>query len=289
MVSIVIGKNAESGAACSIVYRNGPQNEQYQDLEDENSQFSGPLVNAERGDIEVGGDQPYDPEIDSPSSWTTKSSTAQDRFCYGCRGPCYNFSKIKSPRAAFVTQAISNAILILLTLAGIVYGVLGMTGTVSLYENGRNDTSIGGLVVFGAVIGGSVSLILVNVSWWYRGNHNDNLHASIWCSCLSCCPTAQLASTLIVLLVGAILVPTYRDDIMAVLLIIFGIVLPLLVMVNLPMMFERHDEECQEGEDNSDANTLEVDAAGNIGTDVEIGLSPAKMNLKGERRFETLR
>lgn len=198
-------------------------------------------------------EEPYDPEIDSPSSWTTAKSSKCSEWCEACS--C-RLSKIDSPRAASFTQTTSNIILVLLTIAGIVCGILGMTGTLSMDEHGEKDTSIGSLIIFGAVVGGSISLMLVNASWSYRSTykHENNLQTSRWCPCFPCCccPTAQLAGTLIVIFVCVILVPTYKEDTVAI-LIILSSALPLLVMVNMPLLFKhRIEEELVQDEEGGD-------------------------------------
>lgn len=197
-------------------------------------------------------EEPYDPEIDSPSSWTTAKSSKCSEWCETCS--C-RLSKIDSPKAASFTQTTSNIILVLLTIAGIVCGILGMTGTLSMDEHGEKDTSIGSLIIFGAVVGGSISLMLVNASWSYRSTykHENNLQTSRWCPCFPCCyPTAQLAGTLIVIFVCVILVPTYKEDTVAI-LIILSSALPLLVMVNMPLLFKhRIEEELVQDEEGGD-------------------------------------
>ena len=244
-----------------------PQKESYQDLDAsgcnnggqarcrgiaidtnfDNNGFGVRMVNERPVD-----EEPYDPEIDSPSSWTTAKSSKCQEWCESCS--C-RLSKIDSPRAASFAHTTSNAILILLTLTGIVCGIFGMTGTLSLDKHGGNDTSIGSLIIFGAVVGGSISLMLVNASWSYRSTykHENNLQTSPWCACFPCCcPTAQLAGTLIVILVCAILVTTYKEDTLAI-LIILGTALLLSVMVNLPLLFKyRIEEELVEDEEGRD-------------------------------------
>lgn len=242
MNDIVIGKVPESTkAGACIVYRT-PKNEEYQEYLSE--------CPVQEGDE----DEHYDPELDSPSSWTTKSSQADQPNC-NC-GP-------SSPAA--LARVCSNLILILMTVTGIIFGALEFTGTYLLPKYAEGDhQSIGGMIIFGAVVGGAVSLMLVNVSWWYRGKHFFNLQAPCCPGFKVTCPTAQVASSCIVLCVAAILVPTYHQDKVGILVIIFGIVLPLLVMVNLPLMIDPDEEELDKDEDEVEAVPGNLEGATNV-------------------------
>jgi hypothetical protein len=194
------------------------------------------------GNVSDGGreeeDDMYDPEMDSPSSWTTNSTSSKQK--------CGAFPAIM--------RICSNAILILLTVTGIIIGALEMTGRLLLPKYSDNDNeSIGGLIVFGAIVGGAVSLILVNVSWSYRGKHSFNLQAPGSSDFQLTCPTAQVASSCIVLFVGAVLIPTYRRDTTGIFVIIFGIMFPLLVMVNAPLLVPVDEERFEKEENDVEA------------------------------------
>ena len=69
-MNIVIGKTGESKAGTCIVYRT-PKNEEYQEYMSDEMQDEQEEQHEE--------EEAYDPELDSPSSWTTKSSNAGKR------------------------------------------------------------------------------------------------------------------------------------------------------------------------------------------------------------------
>ena len=123
-----------------------------------------------------------------------------------------------------------------------------MVGAQGLDDPRKKDVPTGSLIIFGAVTGGSIGLMLVNASWKYRSTNNtedeESPQTSRWYGCLPhCCPTAQTVGTSIILFVSAVLLPTYREDTILVILIVFGVALPLLVMVNLPLLFNHHVKE----------------------------------------------
>ena len=133
-----------------VVCRTPKNNEGYQEVDEEGS-----------GDIE------YRPSVDSPSSWTTKSGGMSPK-----KEVCGMQSK------ATPGLVCSNVVLVLLSLTGIVYGALEITGSITTESDPNSihrDESIGGLIIFGAIVGGAVSLMLVNLSWLYKGTHTFNL------------------------------------------------------------------------------------------------------------------
>ena len=216
--------------------RNEPQYREYASRDD-----------VEEDDVEedVGT---YDPELDSPSSWTIKSSLP-DQSCW--ERLCF-FPVLQTPQAAFYGQCCSNIVLVLAAFAGILYGILIMTGNVSYYyddsKSGDDNKFLGGLIIFGSVVGGVVSLILINVCWWYRKK-------SI---------LAQLGSTAIVIFIGAALIPNYYQNTTIIFILVFAWVLPMLTLVNLPMLFG--GMALGKGEEGDDDKSLEIQPGDNLET-----------------------
>lgn len=221
-MKVLIGKAVESKAvssAITCVVLRTPKNENYKEYL------------SDGGEVEDGMES-YDPELDSPSSWTTKSSNDGKRKC-------------KNLSAAALAQAGSNMILIGFILSGVVYGFLH-----------RDEGESGIPIIFGALLFGAVSLLLVNVSWSFRGKNSPNMQSPCCKKLNWSIPTAQLASSCIVLFVGACLIPTYHKNMTEVLVIVFGIILPLLILVNIPLVVGREEEKQEKDEYEHDVEVV---------------------------------
>jgi hypothetical protein len=239
MVLIEPGKMSDTpeGPSC-ILYSNGRYQEFRGDLDDEDIQtkeHATRIATATETDEEF-----YDPEMDSPSSWTTKSSREE-------RSLCHHLLTWRNANAAILARVFSNVILASATATGIVYGAM------LRFVTHNNKESIGVAVMFGSAVGGTIALILVNLSWSYRRKNDELILPTPCCSSLELtCPIAQVSGSILLLLTGAILVPAYHQNTKAILILICGILLPILILVNLPMLFggisNADDEEEQTGE-----------------------------------------
>ncbi|CAB9515097.1 expressed unknown protein [Seminavis robusta] len=272
MVSIVIGRidnNPSGGGSCCIVYRN----ERYQEFQGEDDAI------IEIEDQEVGKTQtPYDPELDSPSSWTTKSSL-KDKTC--CDRLCFCLAREKAAR---LTRIVCNLTLVLFTISGVTYGILGTVGVITFFhgESGSSKEAIGIMIIFGSAVWGAIALILVNLSWIYRGNSQKVV---IQLSCWECdCPMAQLAGTSIVLLAGSSLLITYHNNHTVLLVMIFGIIIPVITMVNIPSLFDRPDDDSEQIDQEGKPKEIEV-LPGNL----EWHTPPLKVPVGGNKTFFKLR
>ena len=176
----------------------------------------------------------YDPEVDSPSSWTTTQSSQEERRCWD---RCVQWRNTKTAK---LTRIFSNVLLALATVAGIVCGAF-----LRFVDHSNSYKEVGVAIMFGSAVGGAIALILVNVSWSYRRKNDEITLQPDWCytSLYFACPMAQFSGSLVIFLTGAILVPAYHYNTRAVLILIFGILSPLLLLVNIPMLFDGISED----------------------------------------------
>jgi hypothetical protein len=243
MVGIDISKMADApeGPPCIVYNPNDRCQEFHGELDDEDSptrKLSTHIDTTTNTEME----EFYDPEMDSPSSWTTQSSHEEATCCR----PLLNW---RNAETAMLARIFSNVFLALITVAGIVYGAL------LRFAADNNKESIGVAMMFGSAVGGAIALILMNLSWCYRRKNDElTIRPPCFSSLELACPVAQLSGSLIVLLTGAILVPAYHQNTNAILVLVFGILLPLLILINLPMLFDEirniddEDEAGQSGQ-----------------------------------------